>query len=84
MEVYSHLFFLIIRSECSVSSRGRFTLITHLKLDGLTTSLNALNKKSSLLLMGTEQRSLGHPRRSQVTTTNPHVTKLGTFSVIER
>jgi hypothetical protein len=46
--------------------------------------VDALNKKISLLLKGIEQRSLGRPRRSLVTIPNPHVTKLGTFSMMVR
>jgi hypothetical protein len=71
-------------SECSVSRRGRFTPIINVKRMGPTTSVEALNKKPSLLLKGIEQRSLGRPRRSLVTIPNPQVTKLGTFSVMVR
>jgi hypothetical protein len=49
-----------------------------------TVSLDALNKKPSLLLKGTKQRRLGRPRHSLVTVPNAHVTKLNTFSVTER
>jgi hypothetical protein len=51
---------------------------------GPTASLDALNKKPSLLLKRTEQRPFVRPRRSLVAIPNPHVTKLDTFSVTER